>query len=63
MTLEDSKIIFGNIAELAIFSDMFCDGLEEALGSVLEGGEGEDRVGALFLYIVCHSLSVNCSDT
>lgn len=52
MTLEDTKIIFSNITELAIFSDMFCDSLEEALGSVVEGGQGDDRVGALFLDIV-----------
>ena len=54
MTLEDSKIILGNITELAIFSDMFCDCLEEALGSVLEGGEGEDCVAGAF---PLHSLS------
>ncbi|KAF8885984.1 hypothetical protein BD779DRAFT_1531904 [Infundibulicybe gibba] len=52
MTLEDTKIIFSNIAELALFSDMFCEGLQEALGEVVDGGEGEDRVGALFLQII-----------
>ncbi|KAG5642208.1 hypothetical protein DXG03_003399 [Asterophora parasitica] len=52
MTQEDTRTIFSNIAELAMFSDQFCDGLEEALGAHVEGGEGEDHVGALFLEIV-----------
>lgn len=52
MTVEDTKIIFNNIVELAMFSDMFCEFLEQALGSVVEGGEGDDVVGALFLRIV-----------
>lgn len=55
MTQEDTKIIFSNIAELAVFSDLFCEGLEEALGSIVEGGEGEDYVGALFLKVVSDS--------
>lgn len=52
MTKEDVRLIFGNITELALFADMFCDCLEEALGDVLENGMGEDSVGALFLRIV-----------
>ncbi|KDQ56301.1 hypothetical protein JAAARDRAFT_194957 [Jaapia argillacea MUCL 33604] len=52
MTKEDAKIIFGNIAELAEFSDAFCDLLQEALGDVIEGGTGEDHVGLLFLEII-----------
>lgn len=52
MTREDARIIFSNISELAIFSDTFGDRLEEALGSVLTGGVGEDHVGALFLELV-----------
>ncbi|KAG5635652.1 hypothetical protein H0H81_010522 [Sphagnurus paluster] len=52
MTQEDARIIFSNIPELAMFSDQLCEGLEDALGSALEGGEGEDRVGALFLDII-----------
>ena len=52
MTKEDAKIIFSNVAELAILSDGFTEGLEDALGSVLEGGSGQDRVGALFLEMV-----------
>ncbi|CCM01015.1 uncharacterized protein FIBRA_03063 [Fibroporia radiculosa] len=49
MTREDTRIIFNNVADLASFSDTFTEQIEEALGSVLEGGSGEDRVGALFL--------------
>ncbi|KAF9463539.1 hypothetical protein BDZ94DRAFT_1192610 [Collybia nuda] len=52
MTPEDARIIFNNIAELAIFSDRFCEAIELALGSLLEGGTGEDRVGALFADII-----------
>ncbi|KAJ3969654.1 hypothetical protein EV361DRAFT_951286 [Lentinula raphanica] len=48
MSTEDAKIIFNNIAELALFSDMFCDRLQDALGAIVEGGTGEDWVGALF---------------
>ena len=52
MTKDDVRIIFGNIAELAEFSSMFTDRLQEALGDILEDGDGEDLVGALFLEIV-----------
>ncbi|KAF7968579.1 hypothetical protein HWV62_30067 [Athelia sp. TMB] len=52
MTLEDTRIIFGNIAELAMFSDTLVESLGEALGAVLDGGTGEDRVGALFLGLI-----------
>jgi hypothetical protein len=52
MTPEDVKIIFGNITEIAVFTDMFTEELELALGSVVEGGQGTDSVGALFLRIV-----------
>lgn len=52
MTKEDVRIIFTNVAEIAVFSDSFTEKLEEALGGVLEGGSGEDRVGALFLETV-----------
>ena len=52
MTKEDVKIIFNNVADLALFSDFFSDRLEEALGSVLEGGVGRDSVGSLFLEMV-----------
>ncbi|KAF8161375.1 hypothetical protein B0H34DRAFT_700687 [Crassisporium funariophilum] len=52
MTTEDVKIIFSNIPELAMFSDLFGEELELALGSVVEGGHGEDFVGELFLRII-----------
>ncbi|THG99244.1 hypothetical protein EW026_g3080 [Hermanssonia centrifuga] len=52
MTREDAKIIFNNVAEIALFADAFTERLEEALGSVLEGGTGEDHVGALFLELI-----------
>lgn len=52
MTPEDVRIIFNNVAELAKFSDDLTGRLEGALGSVLEGGVGEDHVGSLFLEIV-----------
>ena len=45
-------MIFNNIADLALFSDLFTERLEDSLGSVLEGGTGQDRVGALFLEMV-----------
>ncbi|KAF5354973.1 hypothetical protein D9756_005535 [Leucocoprinus leucothites] len=52
MTPDDVKLIFGNITEIAVFSDMLCQGFEEALGDLLEGGKGGDHVGALFLSII-----------
>ena len=57
MTPEDAKIIFGNLTEIAVFTDMFTEELEIALGSVVEGGQGTDVVGALFLRIVSLPLS------
>jgi hypothetical protein len=52
MTIEDTQIIFGNVPELALFADVFSEELEDALGSILEGGTGEDHVGELFLRII-----------
>ena len=52
MTVEDARIIFSNIGELATFSDMFSERLEKALGNILGGGIGEAYVGALFLEMV-----------
>ncbi|KAF9562949.1 Dbl homology domain-containing protein [Agrocybe pediades] len=52
MTPEDVKVIFGNIADLAMLADMLCEELEHALGNVLEGGVGEDYVGELFLKVI-----------
>ena len=53
MTKKDAKIIFNNVADLALFSDLFTERLEDSFGSVLEGGTGHDCVGALFLEMVC----------
>ncbi len=53
MTQEDVRIIFGNIAELTLFSSALTMKLEATLGAELEGGDGNDQVGALFLQIVC----------
>ena len=52
MTKEDVKAIFGNIEDIAHFADFFSEKLETALGQVIEGGSGEDAVGALFLEVV-----------
>lgn len=52
MTREDTRIIFSNVAELAMLSDTVVERLEEALGSLLHGGVGDDSVGALFLELV-----------
>ncbi|KAH7921646.1 hypothetical protein BV22DRAFT_1018978 [Leucogyrophana mollusca] len=52
MSRDDTRIIFGNIADLAIFANQFVERLEVALGSVLEGGVGEDHVGKLFLELI-----------
>ncbi|RPD57836.1 hypothetical protein L227DRAFT_577532 [Lentinus tigrinus ALCF2SS1-6] len=52
MTREDTKIIFNNVSELAVFADEFAELLEEALGDVLDGGTGPDCVGQLFLQII-----------
>jgi dynamin-binding protein len=64
MTREDVKVIFSNIAELAMFANMFSDRLEDALGSIIGEGQREDHVGELFLQIVClifasHKLTLN----
>jgi len=52
MTLDDAGTIFSNLPELAEFADDFVSRLETALGNVLPSGEGEDRVGALFIEMV-----------
>ncbi|KIY74157.1 Dbl homology domain-containing protein [Cylindrobasidium torrendii FP15055 ss-10] len=41
MTAEDARIVFGNVNEIAAFSDHFCDAIEEAIE--------QDQIGALFL--------------
>ncbi|KAF8633352.1 hypothetical protein AX17_004524 [Amanita inopinata Kibby_2008] len=48
MTLDDTRIIFGNVTELAIFSESLCDKIEKAIGS----SENDDRIGALFLGLI-----------
>lgn len=52
MTHEDTRIIFGNIADLAELADDFVVRLETALGSVVHNGVGENTVGALFVEMV-----------
>lgn len=52
MTQDDARIIFSNLPELAELTDDFLVRLEIALGDVLPGGEGEDRVGAFFMDVV-----------
>ena len=52
MTRDDARTIFSNLPELAEFADEFVSRLETALGNVLPSGEGEDRVGALFIEMV-----------
>ncbi|TFY79776.1 hypothetical protein EWM64_g4239, partial [Hericium alpestre] len=52
MTRADTRIIFSNVAELAVFSDGFTERLEAALGCVLEGGSGEDYVGEVFIDMI-----------
>ena len=52
MTAEDTKIIFGNIPELAVLSDNFSERLEAALGSIIQEGQAHDHVGKLFLEMV-----------
>ncbi|KAI0029937.1 Dbl homology domain-containing protein, partial [Vararia minispora EC-137] len=52
MTPEDVRIVFGNIADIALFADSFSDRLEGALGDVIDGGRGHDRVGSLFIEVI-----------
>ncbi|PIL33944.1 hypothetical protein GSI_03652 [Ganoderma sinense ZZ0214-1] len=49
MKTKDVNIVFSNIEELAAFSEEFLHQLESALGELIEGNEGEDFVGRLFL--------------
>jgi len=52
MDERDVRIIFGNIEELARFSNDLCERLEQALGSTVPGGVGHDWVGKLFIEVV-----------
>lgn len=70
MSVEDAKVIFANLDELAEFTGRFTEFIQLALGSEIEGGEGPDRIGTLFLqmlpimapiyetYITKHSASI-----
>ncbi|KDN42354.1 hypothetical protein RSAG8_06845, partial [Rhizoctonia solani AG-8 WAC10335] len=48
MSAHDVKVVFGNIEEIAAFADELSERLEVALGNVVPGGTGDDRVGELF---------------
>ena len=52
MSRYDARIIFSNLPELVEFTEDFVTRLEVALGNVLPSGEGEDRVGTLFIEMV-----------
>ncbi|KAH9980663.1 hypothetical protein BJV74DRAFT_797991 [Russula compacta] len=52
MTQDDARIIFSNLPELAELTEDFLGRLEIALGDVLPGGEGQDRVGAFFIDMI-----------
>ncbi|KAG8817691.1 hypothetical protein FRC18_000399, partial [Serendipita sp. 400] len=70
MSVEDTKVIFANLDELAEFAGRFTELIELALGSEIEGGVGPDKIGNLFLemlpimtplyetYITKHSASI-----
>ncbi|CCO29329.1 hypothetical protein BN14_03338 [Rhizoctonia solani AG-1 IB] len=52
MSAQDVRIVFGNIEELASFADELSERLELAVGSIVLGGTGHDRVGELFCELV-----------
>ncbi|GJJ08517.1 hypothetical protein Clacol_002735 [Clathrus columnatus] len=53
MSKEDVKIIFGNVEDLGVFSETFCEKLEEALKGVSEpDGNGQDTVAETFISII-----------
>lgn len=58
MTAEDVRIIFNNVGEIAQFAADLVPQIEEAIGSALKGGTGDDHVGTLFAEMVrlsCHN--------
>lgn len=55
MSREDTRIIFGNVDEVAVIANTFVNRLEEALGSLMDEEKGDDYVGALFLEVVRRS--------
>lgn len=52
MSVEDTKVIFANLDELAEFAGRFTEFIQLALGSEIEGGLGHDKIGGLFLEMV-----------
>lgn len=56
MTKEDTGIMSGNVDGLAVFSDVFCDKLRGSPRRARPDGDGEDRVGELFLSMVSCSV-------
>ena len=52
MTRDDVRMIFGNIMDFVVFSEMFLGYLRDAPGDVLEDEKGDDWVGMLFLEMV-----------
>lgn len=52
MTVEDAKVIFANLDELAEFAGRFTEQIQSSLGSLIEGGHGLDSIGTLFLQTV-----------
>jgi len=63
MSVEDAKVIFANIDELAEFTGRFTEFIQLALGSEIDGGVGPDKIGALFLEMVrCKVVSIFVAD-
>jgi hypothetical protein len=52
MSVDDAKVIFANLDELAEFAGRFTEFIQLALGAEIDGGEGPDKVGELFLQMV-----------
>jgi hypothetical protein len=52
MSLDDAKVVFANLDELAEFAGRFTEFIQLALGAEIDGGEGPDKVGELFLQMV-----------
>jgi len=63
MTRADVHVIFGNIEELAVFTDRLVGLLEKAMGDSVDSGTSDDRVGALFLEIVRHPPPLSLAPT
>jgi hypothetical protein len=52
MTVEDAKVIFANVDELAEFTGRFTEFIQLGLGTEIDGGIGPDKIGNLFLEMV-----------